>query len=291
MTDALQMPRTSRHENTQEQRPVLVLGGTGKTGRRVAAGLAAQGVPTRIGSRGAEPPFDWDDAGTWAPVLAGVRAAYIVFHPDLAVPEAPAKIQAFCEQAVAAGVGRLVLLSGRGEAAAQDCEGIVQRAGVDWTILRASWFAQNFSEAFLRGLVLAGTVALPAGDVPEPFVDVDDIAEVAVAALTEPDHANRLCELTGPRLMTFADAVGEIAAATGREVRYRPISAQDFTAGLRAQAVPAPMIALLEYLFREVLDGRNAYLCDGVRQALGREPRDFRDYAQAASAAGAWMVR
>jgi uncharacterized protein YbjT (DUF2867 family) len=263
---------------------------TGKTGRRVTARLAARDVPARLGSRRAELPFDWDRPATWGPVLDGVRAAYIVFHPDLAVPEAPAKIQDLVEQAVARGVERLVLLSGRGEAAAQDCEGIVQRAGVDWTILRASWFAQNFSEAFMRELVLGGTVALPAGDVPEPFVDADDIADVAVAALTQPGHANRLYELTGPRLLTFADAVAAIAGASGREVRYLPISHADFSAGLRRQGVPEPMTTLLDYLFREVLDGRNAYLCDGVRQALGREARDFRDYARAAADAGAWQA-
>jgi uncharacterized protein YbjT (DUF2867 family) len=267
---------------------ILVLGGTGKTGRRVAQRLEARGVPTRIGSRRAERPFDWEVPSTWGPILEGVSAAYIVFHPDLAMPGAPAKIRAFVAQAVASGVGRLVLLSGRGEEEAQRCERIVQEAGVDWTILRASWFAQNFSEGAFLDMVLAGEIALPAGEVGEPFVDADDIADVAVAALTEPGHTNQLYELTGPRLLTFAEAVGEIAAAAGREIRYAPVTGEAFAGTLQDQDVPEPFIELLDYLFREVLDGRNAQLSDGVQRALGRAPRDFTAYAKATAVSGAW---
>lgn len=266
----------------------LVLGGTGKTGRRVMQRLKVRGVPTRIGSRAAEPPFDWQDPSTWDPVLDDVAAVYIVFHPDLAVPGAPATIRSFTEQAVQHGVRRLVLLSGRGEEEAQRCERIVQEAGVEWSILRASWFAQNFSEAFMRDLVLGGVVALPAGDVREPFVDAEDIAEVAVAALTEPGHANQLYELTGPRLLTFAEAVREIAAATGRKITYLPTSQAAFASALHEQNVPDDFVALLSYLFSEVLDGRNAHLNDGVHRALGREPRDFAEYVRTTAATGAW---
>jgi uncharacterized protein YbjT (DUF2867 family) len=219
-----------------------------------------------------------------------VAAVYIVFHPDLAVPGAPAKIQAFVDQAVAAGVRRLVLLSGRGEAEAQRCERIVQASGVDWTILRASWFAQNFSEGAFLDMVLAGEIALPADEVGEPFVDADDIADVAVAALTEPGHADELYELTGPRLLTFAEAVAEIAAAAGREIRYVPLPREAFTAALTEQQVPPDFIELLDYLFSEVLDGRNAHLNDGVQRALGRAPRDFAAYARATAATGAWSA-
>ena len=277
-----------KESTKRSQEMTLVLGGTGKTGRRVAERLQARGVPTRIGSRAAEPPFDWEDTSTWAPVLEDVAAVYVVFHPDLAVPGAPARIRSFVEQAVRSGASRLVLLSGRGEEEAQRCERVVQEAGVDWTILRASWFAQNFSEGFMRDLVLGGVVALPAGDVREPFIDAEDIADVAVAALTEPGHANQLYELTGPRLLTFAKAVREIAAATGREIAYVSIAGEAFTSALHEQKVPNDFVALLSYLFSEVLDGRNAHLNDGVHRALGREPRDFAEYAQAAAATGAW---
>ena len=274
-------------KNTQDM--TLVLGGTGKTGRRVVERLKARGIPVRVGSRSAELPFEWQDPTTWAPVLQDVAAVYITYYPDLAVPGAADIIRAFVDQAVQSKVRRLVLLSGRGEEEAQRCERIVQDAGVEWTILRSSWFSQNFSEAFMRDLVLGGEVALPAGDVREPFIDADDIAEVAVAALTEPGHAGQLYELTGPRLLTFTEAVGEIAQATDREIAYAPITHKAFASALSAQDVPADFVALLRYLFNEVLDGRNAHLTDGVQRALGRAPRDFTDYVRDANAAGAWQ--
>ena len=268
----------------------LVVGGTGKTGRRVAARLAARGRPVRVGSRSGQPPFDWEDRATWAPALRDVRAAYVTYYPDLAVPGAADAVRAFVELAVESGVRRLVLLSGRGEDEAQRAEQVVRESRADWTILRCSWFAQNFSENYLVEPVLGGEVVLPAGNVGEPFVDADDIADVAVAALTEDGHAGRLYELTGPRLLTFAEAVAEIAAATGRDIRYVQVSPEEYAAALTQEGVPAEFVWLLNYLFTTVLDGRNAHLTDGVRRALGREPRDFRDYARRTAATGVWTV-
>ena len=270
------------------QGPILVLGGTGKTGSRIAERLQARGVSVRLGSRTSEPPFDWEDRSTWAPALEGASAAYISYYPDLAVPGAPEAVGAFAEQALAGGVRRLVLLSGRGEEEAQRAEAVLQESDADWTIVRCSWFNQNFSEGNFVDQVIAGEVALPAGDVGEPFVDADDIADVAVAALTEDGHTGRLYELTGPRLLTFADAVGEIGKAAGREVRYKQISMDEFESMLAEQELPADAVWLLRYLFTEVLDGRNAKLEDGVRSALGREPRDFADFARESAAAGVW---
>ncbi|MCI0781767.1 MAG: NAD(P)H-binding protein [Chloroflexi bacterium] len=266
----------------------LVLGGTGKTGRRVAKRLRARGLPVRIGSRSAEPRFDWNDAATWASVLQGVGAVYITYQPDLAVPGAVEAVWSFTKAALEVGVRRMVLLSGRGEEEAQRAEQALQDTDADWTIVRATWFAQNFSEGFLLDAVLAGVVALPAGDVGEPFVDVDDIADVAVAALTEDGHVGQLYEVTGPRLLTLAQAVEEIARAAGREIRYVPVSMKQFTSLLTEQDVPADLVWLLTYLLTEVLDGRNAHLTDGIQRALGREPRDFSDYARDAAASGVW---
>jgi uncharacterized protein YbjT (DUF2867 family) len=250
--------------------------------------LEAQGHPTRVGSRSADLPFDWNDDRTWAPILAGVRSVYISYHPDLAVPGAVEVVDAFMRLAVSMGVRRQVLLTGRGEEEAQRAERALQASGADWTILRASWFAQNFSETFLLDPVLEGTVALPVGDIGEPFVDVDDIADVAVAALTQEGHEGRLYELTGPRLLTFADVVHEIGRARGRPVEFAQIEAEQYAAGLRQHGVPDDFVSLVLYLFTEVLDGRNAYLGDGVQQALGRPARDFGEYARLVAAAGVW---
>jgi uncharacterized protein YbjT (DUF2867 family) len=257
----------------------LVLGGTGKTGRRVAERLAARGLPTRVGSRSGEVPFDWGDEATWAPALRDVGAVYVSYYPDLAVPGAVEAVRSFAALAMQQGVRRLVLLSGRGEEEAQRAERAVQEVSAEWTILRSSFFSQNFSESFFLEPILGGEVALPAGDVPEPFVDAEDIADVAVAALTEDGHAGELYELTGPRLLTFAEAVGEISRATGRKVHYVPISAEEFASALSQDGVPSEVTELMIYLFTEVLDGRNSYLTAGIRRALGREPKDFADYA------------
>ena len=274
--------------STPNGNPTLVLGGTGKTGRRVAERLTARGLPVRIGSRSATPTFDWDDLSTWPAALEGAGAAYITYFPDLAVPGAVDTVGAFIDQALDQNVKRLVLLSGRGEEEAQRAEQVLQASDADWTIVRCSWFSQNFSENYLLEPLLAGEVVLPAGDVPEPFVDADDIADVTVAALTEDGHVGQLYELTGPRLLTFEAAIGEISEATGRAIRYTPVSVDDYAAILAGLDVPADFEWLLTYLFREVLDGRNAHLADGVQQALGRAPRDFADYAHAAAATGVW---
>jgi uncharacterized protein YbjT (DUF2867 family) len=266
----------------------LVLNGTGKTGRRILERLQARGVPTRVGSRSGEPPFDWYDRATWAPALQGVRAAYVAYYPDIAVPGAPAAVRAFAELAVQNGVERLVLLSGRGEPEAQRAEEEVRAVDAGATIVRCSWFAQNFSEDFLAEPVASGVVALPVDGMLEPFVDVDDIADVATAALTEPGHEGRLYELTGPRLLTFADAVAEIAAASGRDIRFQTISIEEYEAALAQHAVPDDIVALLRFLFTELLDGRNEHTADGVQKALGRAPRDFAEFARGAAAAGAW---
>ena len=270
------------------QQMTLVVGGTGKTGRRVVERLQTRGVPVRVGSRSGDPAFDWEDRATWAPALNGATAAYVSYYPDIAVPGAADTVGAFARLAVQTGVRRLVLLSGRGEEEAQRAEQLVQESGAEWTVVRCSWFCQNFSEDYLLESVLGGEVALPVGDVPEPFVDVDDIADVAVAALTEDGHAGRVYELTGPRLVTFADAVAEIAQASGRPVRLTLVPTDAYVSAMAEQGVPDDVVSLLQYLFTEVLDGRNAHLTDGVQQALGREPRDFADYARNAAATGVW---
>lgn len=277
----------NRHDETA---PILVLGGTGKTGQRVVKRLVEKGEPVRTGSRDAALPFDWDKPETWAPVVEGTRAIYIAYHPDLAVPGALKTVGAFVETALRAGVKRMVLLSGRGEEEAEQTERMLVASGADWTIVRASWFFQNFSETFLAEAINTGAVALPIGDVKEPFIDAEDIADVAAAALTDPVHIGKLYEVTGPELLSFAEAVAGIATASGRPIRYQQIPAADYKAAMEQAGVPQDMISLVLYLFTTVLDGRNANMTDGVSQALGRPPRRFADYAERTAREGAWSV-
>ncbi|WOJ92477.1 NAD(P)H-binding protein [Congregibacter variabilis] len=272
----------------ESQDLTLILGGTGKTGRRIAEGLKAKGCKVRIGSRSAITPFDWNNQRSWEACLEGVTAAYITYAPDLAMPGAPDAIEAFVKLAKQQGVKRLVLLSGRGEKEAQACERIVQESGLEWTIVRASWFSQNFSEGAFIDMVLNGAITLPAGDQVEPFVDVDDIADVAVAAFTEDHHKGEVYEVTGPRLMSMSDVAEDLSRATGRKVVYVDVPHDSFVSEVADSGAPEDVVWMLDYLFSTVLDGRNAHLTDGVQRALGRPPKDFADYAQDVAATGAW---
>lgn len=266
---------------------ILVIGATGKTGRRVASCLEARGIPVRRGSRSSSTPFDWEAPETWAPALRKARAAYVTYFPDLAFPGAVEKLESLCETARDVDVEHLVLLSGRGEHHARLGEEVVRNSGINFTIVRAAWFAQNFSEGYLRDPVLAGILPMPGGDVAEPIIDIDDIADVAVAALTEDGHKGELYEVTGPRLMTFADMSAELSRAIGREIRHIPISFEEFHANI-AQAGGTFVADVFTAIARETLDGRNAHTTDGVMRALGRAPRDFADFARAAARTGAW---
>jgi uncharacterized protein YbjT (DUF2867 family) len=280
---------------TTHQDLTFITVGTGKTGRRVAERLAAADMPVRIGSRSGAPPFDWEDASTWASALSGVHAVYLVYYPDLASPVAAEAIGRFLDLAIEAGVQRVVLLSGRGEPDAERSERVVvdksRAAGIAWTVVRASVFAQDFSEFFLLDPVRSGVVAFPGGNVKEPFVDVDDIADVVTAALTLPGHDGQLYDVTGPRMLTFAEAVSEISATIGRKVEYVPVSAEDYASALLAQVgLPAETAAAFRELFETIFDGRNESVGDGAERALGRRATDFADYVRKAAATGVWNV-
>lgn len=282
--------KTATQRTTDHPGLTLLLGGTGKTGSRIARRLEERGAKTRIASRSAACHFDWNDQGTWHRALEGVTSAYIAYAPDLAIPGATDTIRQFVDQAVKAGVQRLVLLSGRGEKEAQACERLVADSGLEWCVVRASWFNQNFSEGEFLGMVLDGSITLPAADIEEPFVDMDDIADVVVAALTEDGHNGEIYEVTGPRLLSFAQAATEMAEASGRQIQFLQISRAAFVDGLTASGAPEDIVWLMDYLFGTVLDGRNAWVGDGVQRALGRQPKDFRHYAEVTAASGHWRV-
>ena len=267
-------------------RNTLIVGGSGKTGRRVAERLRARGLPFRLAFRSSTPAFDWNDESTWASTLDGMNAAYVTYAPDLAVPWAAEHVRRFVQRAVGAGVEKLVLLAGRGEPQVHPAEEAVRQSGANFTILEAAFFAQNFSEGLLAPA--DGEISFPAGDVAEPFVDADDIADIAVAALSDDGHAGKTYELTGPRLLTFGDVAREIGTAAGRPVRYRPVTSEEY-ARMLAPYLAAPEVGFFIELFAHLTDGHNAHLADGVQRALGRPPRDFCDFAHAAAAAGAWV--
>ncbi|MFD9795872.1 NmrA family NAD(P)-binding protein [Streptomyces sp. NPDC059070] len=281
---------TSNSRTTAALPTVLVTAATGKTGRRVAGRLTALGAPVRAGSRGAEGPgavrFDWADESTWAPALAGADAAYVAYYPDLAAPGAVEAMAAFGALAVRHGVRRLVLLSGRGEPEAARAEEALRASGAELTVVRAAFFAQNFSEGLLADGVEHGEIAFPAGGTAEPWVDADDIADVVVAALTEEGHAGLVHELTGPDALTFAEVAAALTAATGREVRYLPVSGEQYARLLMEYGLAEGEAHWLAELFATLLDGHNSRTTDGVKRVLGREPKPFAQFARDTAAAG-----
>jgi len=267
--------------------PILVIGTTGKTGSRVAAKLEAKGFSVRRGARRSETPFDWEDQSTWVPILTGVSKAYVTYFPDLAFPGAIEKLEAFAKVALDSGLQHIVLLSGRGEHFASMGEEVIRNSGLGYTIVRSAWFAQNFSEGYLRDPILGGALPMPGGDIQEPIIDIDDIADVVVAALTEDGHIGERYEVTGPRLMTFAEMAEVLSRTLGRHIQHIPITFEDFHANVAASG--GDFVAeVFTQIARETLDGRNAHTADGVERALGRKPRDFAEFAQTAMAANAW---
>jgi len=271
-----------------KQKKILVLGGKGKTGSRVAERLTKLGKTIRIGSRSETPSFDWENPETWAGALDGMDTVYITFQPDLAVPGALKAIEEFTSQAVKDEIQKMVLLSGKGEKEAELCEQVVMNAGADWTIVRASWFNQNFSESFFLDPILAGHVALPRGEALVPYVDVDDIADVVVESLLDDKHVGQTYELTGPRQLTFKQVTKEISKVTGRDIKFSSITMDEYTKMLREYQVPEDYIWLINYLFTEVLVDRNSIVTNDIEKVLGRKAKDFTEYARETAATGIW---
>lgn len=271
---------------------ILVLGATGKTGRRIAARLRERGTPVRAASRSAETPFDWSDPTTWDAALEGVSAVYIV------APGVPGPVHEFVARAEVAGVRHVVLLSGRGADTwgdssfgvnMRDAEDAVRGSTMDWTILRPNNFAQNFDEELWHAPLLAGELALPAGSVPEPLIDIEDVADVAAAILTEPRrHTRRVYELTGPRAITFDEATELISRATGAPITYKQISGAEYVAALVESGVGEDDARDIAEMFALMDRGLIATTTDGVASVLGRQPRTFEDYVARTAATGAW---
>ncbi|MFF5449538.1 NmrA family transcriptional regulator [Streptomyces sp. NPDC012888] len=250
--------------------------------------LVERGVNVRVGSRSGKPPFDWEDSSTWADAFTGVQSAYLMYYPEVEWPGASDAIATVAGLAVDAGVQRLVLLSARNQDEAVRCEDAVTALPVEWTIVAPASFNQNFDEGVFLEPLRQGVLALPAGDNADPFVDANDIADVVVAALTEEGHVGQRYELTGPRLWTFAEGVAEIAKATGRELRYEPITRQQFADAIVDDGAPRAFADPLATLISEFFDGRNSSLADGVERALGRKPRDFADWVAEIARTGVW---
>lgn len=267
---------------------VLVIGATGKTGRRVKERLEKLNLDIRSGSRQADIPFDWEDSTTWAKALEDVSKVYITFQPDLAIPTARESMRHLTLEARKAGVQKLVLLSGRGEKEAELCEQEVIQSGIAYSIVRASWFMQNFSESFFAEGILGGELVVPEVKALEPFIDVNDIADVVVECLLNERHNNNTYSITGPELLSFKQCSWIISEHVGREINFKEVPLSHYISAMQQQGYPQEVTWLIDYLFREVLDGRNESLTTDLEEILGRKAGTFKEFAALSAASGAW---
>lgn len=272
--------------------PVLVTGGTGKTGRRVAALLAARGVEARVASRTPRAPgqvrLDWHDPATFAPALDGVRAAWLVAPGD--TPELLPVMLPFLERAVGEGVGQLVLLSAsslpRGGPMMGAVHDWVARHAPGWSVLRPSWFMQNFSEAqHLATIRDEGRIYSAAGDGRIPFIDASDIAAVAVEALLDDAFGNGERVLTGPRALTYDEAAAIIGEARGRPVRHHRLSVAGLVERFERFGIPPDYARVLASMDEAIAEGAENRVTDEVERVTGRPPVDLAAFARATAAA------
>lgn len=269
----------------------LIIGGTGKTGRKIVESLQQLGQNVRVGSRSATPSFDWTQPETWEQALEGIDKVYITFQPDLAVPGAYEAIKALTQKAKEKGVKKLVLLSGKGETEAEKCETLVMNSGVNYTIIRASWFNQNFSESFFLDPILSGHVALPFPKAKVPYVDTGDIADVAVETLLHDEHNEHIYELTGPRLWTFEEVTQEIAKASNREIQFTAVTKEEYIGFMKEAGVHEDYVWLMDYLFTHVLvNPANSIVTGDVEKVLKRKAKDFSEYVEQTAETGVWNI-
>lgn len=272
------------------KKEILVLGATGKTGRKVVEDLEQRGYPVRKGSRSENPSFDWHNPENWPELLQGIHSIYVTYQPDLAVPGASDAIRHLMDVAIKKNVKKVVILSGKGEVEAQKCEQIVANSGLDYTLVRASWFMQNFSESFLLDPIIAGEIALPQANAKVPYVHTSDIAEVVVQSLVDDSHNGKTYELTGPQAMTFSEVIAKIATATGRDLQFIPISLEEYAQGMKAAGIPDDYAWLINYLFREVLGSKGSDLIStDIEKVLGKDPRSFEQYIEETLMQGVWQ--
>ncbi len=271
-----------------QSQKIAVVGSTGKTGARVMAQLEDLGYSVRGLSRNTEYPFDWANKEGWSHALEGVHTAYVTYYPDLAIPQAESDIRAFVALAKSVGLKHIVLLSGRGEEGAERAENVVKTSSLNWNIVRASWFMQNFSESFMVDGIKAGQLILPEPKSVEPFIDVDDIADVAVAAIVRPELHNQLLEVTGPELLSFDHCIQVISEASQRDIGFQTAPISVYLAESKAQGLPEDIAWLINELFVNVLDGRNAQTTSTVEHVLDRPAKAFSDYVKATVLTGVW---
>jgi uncharacterized protein YbjT (DUF2867 family) len=268
----------------------LILGGAGKVGRRVARLLELDGHPVRAVSRSTSQRFHWRDSSTWRPALDDVDGVFVV-GPGSATDWSPL-LAGFLDAASTAGVRHAVLLSSRGVEFLLDgnvarAEQALRTGRLPWTILRPTHFAQNFTEAMF--IPVDGHILAPVGDGAEPFIDVEDIAEVAAHVLAKGGAAGETVELSGPAAITFDQAAGILSEATGRPLTFRDQTGDGHIGALRAVGTPEEYVRWRMAMLDGIRRGADAYLSDGVTRILQRPATDFTAWARREATRAPWV--
>lgn len=270
---------------------VFVSGATGQVGSEVVKALVARGADVRAGSRqgtqvpGARPAvYDFEQPDTYESALNSVSRAFLLV-PAQSIARANELAPAFVEAAGAAGVQRLVcmtgMLSDAPDAPLKGTERAVMDSGIAYTLLRPNWFNQNFAPGYYLPMIREmGGVFLPAADGRVSFVDTRDIGAVAAAALTENGHAGVEYTLTGPEALDHTEACAILSDASGREIRYTPISEDDYRGALAGEGMPDEAIQGMLDLYRLIRDGLCTEVSGDISSVLGRPPISFADYAR-----------
>ncbi|KMO84074.1 ergot alkaloid biosynthesis protein [Mycolicibacterium chubuense] len=268
--------------------PILVTGATGNTGAPVVAGLRERGLRARAASRHPDPAdadavvFDWSDDATFAPALTDVRAVYLV-APTGAADPVP-MVRPFLEQATARGIRRVVLLSSsaveRGEPGLGEIHDLVAGLFAEATVLRPSWFMQNFvgDHPLARSIRETREIVTATGDGRLAFIDAADIAAVAVEALTAPEPVSEELVLTGPESLSYAEAAAIASEILGEPVRHVDVSTAELTQRLVAAGYPADFAGMLATLDERIRAGEQDFVTPAVRDVAGRTPTSLRHF-------------
>ncbi|MHB8691546.1 MAG: NmrA family NAD(P)-binding protein [Solirubrobacteraceae bacterium] len=278
---------------TNASKTILVLGGTGKTGTRVARRMTELGHSVRTAARqGADALFDWDDPATHRTAVEGVDRIYLM-APVMRTRFAP-QVSAFLDLAESAGVQHITYLSAYGielappEVALRAVElDLMERVLMTHSIVRPAWFMQNFSETFLKPI--DGAIAVPTGDGAEAFVDAEDIAAVAAATLADPSaHAGAQYAPTGPERLTVSEAADAIGSVIRQRVRHIDVDQRAWLDGAIASGVPTEYGEMLLLLTQTIASGAGSRPNDDVKAVTGSPPTGFTEFARRTAAA--WAV-
>lgn len=269
---------------------ILITTPNGKVGSEVTEQLLEQGHPVRLGAHTVEKaqaafpqaevaPFDFTDEDKARAALVGVEALYLA-SPGDSRAEPVKRVIDFAKEA---GVKRVVRLSAIGVEASdnplREVEKYLEASGLQYTLLRPSWFMQNYSTTNAESIRTQGAFYEPSGDAKTGFIDARDIAAVAVKALTEDGHHAQAYALTGGHAYDRYEVAAAISQATGKAVRYQEVFEVQFQKGLTSAGVPEGYVALMTGLYQAVRAGHSAAVTDTVEQVTGRAPITLEQFA------------